>query len=113
MTLQPPYRSALEAGTVGGGKSSGIAPGDPSGGLAGLLSGRPCDPRAFRRIYPHRWATFLARHFRNSTEVAVFFDVDERTARQWLNGVNAPQAWAASFAVMSIPGAAGFLMEAA
>lgn len=84
-----------------------------SGGLSGLLSGRPCDPRAFRRIYPHRWASFLAMHFRNSIEVAAFFDVDEKTARQWLNGVNAPQGWAASYLMASVPGACEYLTEAA
>jgi len=97
------------AGTSSGAKSSG----NSVGGLSGLLSGRPCDPQAFRRVYPDRWAGFLATHFRNSTEVAVFFDVDEKTARQWLNGVNAPQGWAASFVMASIPGAAEYLLEAA
>lgn len=103
------HKPCADAATAGAGTSSG----ERDGGLAGLLSGRPCDPRAFRRVYPDRWAKFLSTHFRNSIEVAAFFDVDEKTARQWLNGVNAPQAWAASFAVVSIPSAAAFLMEAA
>lgn len=103
------HKSCAQSAPPSGGMSSG----DCGGGLAGLLSGRPCDPRAFRRLYPERWAGFLSAHFRNSIEIAAFFDVDEKTARQWLNGVNAPQAWAASFAVVSIPGAAQYLMEAA
>lgn len=104
-----PNRSSCDAATSALGASSGQC----VGGLAGLLAGRPCDPRAFRRLYPDRWSAFLRGHFRNSTEIAAFFDVDEKTARQWLNGVNAPQAWAASFAVISIPGAAANLLEAA
>ena len=90
-----------------------MSAGGSGGGLAGLLSARPCDPLAFRRLYPDRWSAFLRAHFRNSLEVAVFFSVDEKTARQWINGVNAPQAWAASFATIAIPGAAKYLMEAA
>jgi hypothetical protein len=109
MSCLPPYRLTPDRGTGAACASSG----ECRGGLAGLLSGRPCDPRAFRRVYPDRWAKFLRSHFRNSLEIAVFFDVDEKTARQWLNGVNAPQAWVVSFAVVSIPGAVAALMEAA
>jgi hypothetical protein len=104
-----PNRSSGDAGTA----ALGVSSGQRDGGLAGLLSGRPCDPRAFRRLYPDRWSAFLRTHFRNSIEIAAFFDVDEKTARQWLNGINAPQAWAVSFAVVSIPGAAIQLLEAA
>lgn len=67
---------------------------------------------AFRRLYPDRWAAFLRGHFRNATEVAVFFDVNEKTARQWLEGVTGPQGWAAAYAVASIPAAARQLLEA-
>lgn len=91
------------------GVSSGVVPGD----LAGLLSGRPCDPRAFQRVYPDRWAAFLRANFRNALEVAVFFSVDEKTARQWIEGVTAPRGWAASFAVLAIPSAQAFLLRAA
>ena len=109
MTCHSPLSTRAQPAARAGGVSSGGC----DGGLAGLLSGRPCDPRAFRRLYPDRWAAFLKAHFRNSTEIACFFDIDEKTARQWLNGINAPQAWAASFAVVSIPGAARELLEAA
>lgn len=83
------------------------------GTFSEMFSGRPCDPRAFQRVFPHRWQTFLKTHFRNSVEVAAFFDVDERTARLWLEGVSAPRGWAVSYACTSIPSAAGYLLAAA
>ena len=87
------------------------APRSP-GGFPGMLAGRPCDPRRFRALYPDRWMTFLHAHFWNHTHVAVFFDVDERTARLWWEGTNAPQGWAVDFAVQSIPAAADWLRAA-
>lgn len=77
-----------------------------------MLSGRPCDPRAFQRLYPDRWHAFLKAHFRNSVEVAAFFCTDERTARLWLEGTTTPRAWAVSYAVMSIPSARKYLEAA-
>ncbi|MBK8772914.1 MAG: hypothetical protein IPM06_21125 [Rhizobiales bacterium] len=78
-----------------------------------MLAGRPCDPQAFRRVYPDRWREFLRRNFRNPLHAAVFFDVDERTARHWWEGSTAPQAWVIAFAVRAIPSAMSFLAEAA
>jgi hypothetical protein len=86
---------------------------ESSGDFSGLLSGRPCDPLAFRRCYPDRWSGFLRAHFRGPLEVALFFSVDERTARQWWEGTTGPQGWAPTFAVAAIPGAARFLARAA
>lgn len=63
-----------------------------SGDLAGVLSGRPINLRHYRAVLPDRWAAFLRAHFRNSVTVAFFFDVDEKTARNWLDGVTAPRA---------------------
>ncbi|MFE3839532.1 hypothetical protein [Pseudogemmobacter sonorensis] len=83
------------------------------GNLADLLAGRPCDPRAFRRAYPDRWCEFLHRNFRSPLHTAVFFEVDERTARHWWEGYTGPQAWAMAFAISSVPGAEAFLTEAA
>jgi hypothetical protein len=80
---------------------------------SGIYSGRPCDPRAFQRIYPDRWHGFLKAHFRNSVEVAAFFDVDEKTARLWLEGCNAPRGWAVAYALTRLPSAAKYLLEAA
>lgn len=94
-------------------KVNAPAPGKSSGEFSALIAGRPCDPRAFQRVYPDRWHQFLRAHFRSATEIACFFDVDERTARLWLEGSTAPRGWVVSFAVMAIPSAAPFLLEAA
>jgi hypothetical protein len=83
------------------------------GKLADLLAGRPCDPLAYRRVFPGRWTAFLRGHFLSPLHAAVFFDVDERTARHWWEGSSAPQAWVISFAIASIPDARAFLAEAA
>lgn len=83
-----------------------------SGECSDIFSGRPCDPRAFQRLYPDRWHDFLKAHFRNSVEVAAFFDVNEKTARLWLEGCNAPRGWAVAYAVTRLPSAAKYLLEA-
>lgn len=88
--------------------AAAVSPGD----LAGLLSGRPCDPRRFRALYPDRWSAFLRANFHNATHVAAFFDIDDRCARNWLEGVTGPQGWAVEFAIRSIPGAAQHLRAA-
>ena len=63
-----------------------------SGTFTGDLSGRPINLRHYRAVFPDRWAAFLKAHFGNSVTVAFFFDVDEKTARNWLEGVTAPRA---------------------
>lgn len=90
-----------------------VRPVGSSGNFAALLSGRMCDPRAFRRAYPDRWREFLRAHFHSALHVAVFFDVDERTVRHWWEGTTAPQAWVIAFAIQAVPGARQFLAEAA
>ena len=79
------------------------------GTLAGLLAGRPCDPRALRAAFPERWGRFVRAHFRNPLEVAVFFDVDEKTGRLWWEGSHGPQGWVVDFAIRSIPDAQHWL----
>lgn len=80
---------------------------------AGTFPARRADLDGFRRRFPHMWSDFLHRHFRNSVEVAVFFSCDDRTARAWLDGVNAPRAEVALYAVASIGGALAELTGAA
>lgn len=82
------------------------------GNLSDLLRGRPCDPRQFRAQYPQRWQAFLRAHFMSTVHVAAFFDTDEKTARLWWEGVNAPQGWAVDFAIQSIPSAQAWLRAA-
>ncbi len=92
--------------------SSGICAGSNPGDLVGLLSGRKSDPRAFRRLYPTRWPEFLRRHFHSKTHVQVFFDVDERCARNWWEGTTGPQGWAVEYALREVPGARAWLEAA-
>jgi hypothetical protein len=68
---------------------------------------------AYRRMFRDRWGAFLRAHFHNALHVAVFFDVDEATARKWWNYVNEPSGWVVSYARAMIPGAAEFLKEIA
>jgi len=78
----------------------------------GTFSGRPCDPYAFRRLYPNRWREFLRAHFRNATDVEMAFSIDDKTARNWWHGKTGPQGWAVEYARQHVPGAAQW-MEAA
>lgn len=89
------------------------APRGSSGELSGVLSGRRADPMAYRRAFRDRWGAFLRGHFQNPLHVAVFFGVDEKTARQWWNDVNQPSGWAVAYAREAVPGAAEFLKVAA
>ncbi len=101
--------SGLKAASEAGAGSSGKGPGD----LAGLLSGRRADPMAYRRVFRDKWGDFLRANFHSPVHVAVFFDTDEKTARQWWNDVNQPSGWAVAFARECIPGAAAALKVAA
>lgn len=87
------------------------APPSPSAGIGiGEFPGRPFDMDGLRRVFRDRWAAFLKAHFRNSVEVAFFFGTDERTARQWLEGVNAPSGPFVAHAVDKFPAALPILM---
>lgn len=109
--------SCGDAATAGGALSRAVvAAGAGAASRAefpALLMGRPFDPLAYRRCFPDRWPAFLRAHFRSHVEVAVFFSVGDRTARDWWEGVSTGQAWAVGYAVATIPGAAGQLAEAA
>ena len=106
MTYQPPISSPCpNAGTGGGGVSSGLQ--------GGALSGVRADPMAYRRLFRDRWTDFLRANFHNHLHVAVFFNVDEKTARQWWNYITEPKGWAVSYARDQIPGAREALRVAA
>lgn len=75
----------------------------------GTFSGRPCDPYAFRRVYPKRWSDFLHRHFHNAAHVGFFFSIDEATARNWWHGKTGPQGWAVAYAVQTFPAAQAWM----
>lgn len=69
----------------------------------GIFSGRPCDPYAFRRVYPKRWSGFLQAHFKSAAHVGFFFSIDEATARNWWHGKTGPQGWAVAYAIQTFP----------
>lgn len=74
------------------------------------VSCRPVDMFQLRRAFPERWGEFCRRHFHDHEHLALFFDVDPRTARYWLEGKNAPAAAVVLRAVTAFPDAASCLM---
>lgn len=84
-----------------------------SGVSSGISSGVPFDLFRFKAVFPDRWAGLLKAHFRSASHVAVFFDCDEKTARNWMAGVTSPNGSSAIIAAASIPGAIQFLMQVA
>lgn len=74
------------------------------------VSARRIDMHALRRELAGRWGEFCRRHWRNSTDVAAFFDTDERTARFWLEGRHAPSSAFVLRAVTVYPEAVQYLI---
>lgn len=69
--------------------SSGVMPGK----RAGRVSSRVFDPYAVRAQFPDQWALWCRQNFRSSVELAAAFQVCEKTARLWMEGVTAPSGW--------------------
>lgn len=87
-----------KGGTAAGGQSSGT------------FSGSRIDLHRLRIVFPDRWSDFLKGHFRDVRHVGFFFDVDDKTARNWWAGVTGPSA-SAVVAVASVhPAVIPFLM---
>lgn len=72
----------------------------------GKSSGARFDPHAYRRAFPDRWMAFLRAHHRDTTEVAFFYGVTDRAARDWWEGVTMPKGAVVAMAAASEP--AGF-----
>lgn len=87
-----------QAGTTGTEKSPGT------------FSGMPADLHRMRVIFPDRWSAFLRNHFRNARHVQFFFDVDDRTARNWWHGVTGPSAFAVVAAASVNPAVIPWMM---
>lgn len=92
----PCPQSAPGAGPVSPGTLSGTEAGNPSGSARDIL-------RWFRDQAPARWQSFLHAHFASGLEVSLFFGVDEKTGRNWWNGVGRPTVDKALYAEMSFP----------
>ncbi len=71
----------------------------------GIHAGKPFDMHRFRSVFPDRWSRFLRNHFRNAVHIAFFFNVDEKTARNWLDGVSTPSGHVVLATVAMFPGA--------
>lgn len=77
----------------------------PETSLEILAGERPFDLHRFRVVFPEKWQAFLKAHFRSTAEIACFFEVDDRTAKNWVEGCTKPTAPSALIAVARIPGA--------
>ena len=81
------------------------APAMSSGFSSGTFS-RPFDLWRFRAVFPDRWSSLLQRHHRDSEEIAFFYGVDEKTARNWLEGATGPRGAHVAMAFEAYPVAA-------
>ncbi len=93
-------------------RASPGAPASP-GVSTGQFPGVPVDLDRLRRVLPDRWSAFLRAHFRDRIHVAFIFGVDERTARNWWDGVGSPRAEVVLLTISQCPDALPYLMEAA
>lgn len=73
----------------------------------------PVDVWAFYRCFRDRWPEFIRRNFRNSTDAAAFFGVDDRTVRGWLEGTTAPRGQVVAYAVATMPDRAQHIVRVA
>ena len=68
-----------------------------------LHRGVPFDPDRFRALFPDRWRAFLHAHHRSIKEVAAFYNVTDKAARKWWDGVGGPQGDKVALAAMTNP----------
>lgn len=65
---------------------------------------------SFEEFFKLRFVRFLRANFRNAVDVAAAFGVRERTAENWLEGVNTPSGAAIGRALMR-PDLRGSLLD--
>ena len=115
-------RSARAAGRVSYGKSGGVSGGVSGGGEVGAGGGREVGeisrrvyrPEDVRARFTRQWSAWCRANFRNSVQLAAAFGVSEKTARLWLEEVNAPQGYAVACASEGlVAGAAPFRLDRA
>jgi hypothetical protein len=85
-------------------------PADPS---SGTFTGKPFDLHRYRALFPDQWSQLIHRHFSSTVEVAYFFSVDEKTARNWWEGVTGPSGHAVAIAIRCLPDALPILFAEA
>jgi len=112
----PCATSATRGGAVSPGisadKATGKNPGTIARGAVMPVGGRPFDAQAYYRVFRDRWPDFIRANFRTSAHVAVFFNVDDRTARQWMEGTTAPRGQCVALAVVAMPDEARAFLQA-
>lgn len=65
---------------------------------------RSVDLDRYRAAFPDRWSSFLRNQFRSVTEVAAFFGVTERAARNWWEGsCHKPSGHTVALAAVAFP----------
>jgi DNA-binding transcriptional regulator YiaG len=74
------------------------------------MAGRRADLHALRRAMPKVFARVLEEQFRSNEEAALFFDVTERTIRNWKAMRNEPGGHHVMFLIQKRPGAARRLL---
>lgn len=82
------------------------------GFVPGQFAGVRFDMDGYRRAFPSLWSAFLRAHFRDRIHVAYEFSVDERTARNWWDGVNSPRPEVVMVALDRFPAAFAMLRAA-
>lgn len=83
-----------------------MSPGKVAPRLPEKFSGQPFDVWTLKRVVPDRWSAFLHKAFTSHVHVAYIFSVDEKTARNWWEGIGAPRAEYVLAAINGIEGAA-------
>lgn len=80
---------------------------------SGKRSGRVSDVEKLQRLFPKIVAKWLKDHFNGNKElIAVVFDTDEKTARNWLAGLNCPSGPRAAAMILQFPDLRQRLVEA-
>ena len=106
-------RGGVSSGVLGG-ASGGVRVGAGGGAEVGEISRRVYRPEDVRARFTQQWSLWCRANFRNSVQLAAAFGVSEKTARLWLEEVNAPQGYAVACASEGlIAGAAPFRLDLA
>ncbi|EBA11770.1 hypothetical protein [Roseobacter sp. CCS2] len=71
--------------------------------VAKAWEGDPVPPSEYRASFPRLWARFLRSSFRNWQDVAGFFEVDDRTARNQWQGLHKPTGDKVAMAALAHP----------
>ena len=70
------------------------------------------DPEACYAEFPDRWRAWLHANYRSARKVAQAFNVSERAAQKWWDGLGGVNGGKVAYAVRTQPGAARFLFAA-